>query len=120
MGGVMKKTVSLLATLAFAFIVILMIAAQTFAQEKTPVKVKSSETVTGVVIVHVEKNGKSIELQCNEGAGRCKALASGDYTMIELPENYGMYDCKNVEVYRGDKDGQQASEMVGAYCLVEK
>jgi hypothetical protein len=101
MGGVMKRTISLLAQVAA---VLVFMSAAAFAQEKTQVKVKGSEVVTGVVIVHVEKNGKSIELQCNDGAGRCKALASGNYTMIELPENHGMYECKNVEVYKGNQD----------------
>ena len=114
----MKRTVSLFAVLT-AFFVIL--AAQpAFAQEKTPVKVKSSEVVTGVVIVHVQKDGKALELQCNEGAGNCKALPSGTYLMVELPKNYGMYDCQNVEIYRGDQDKPEAAQIAGAYCLVEK
>ena len=87
----MKGTVSLLAVATAAFIIIA--ATPVFSQEKTPVKVKSSEVVTGVVIVHVQKDAKSIELQCNEGAGTCKTLPSGNYLMVELPKNYGMYDC---------------------------
>ncbi|MGD0791878.1 MAG: hypothetical protein ABR920_08920 [Terriglobales bacterium] len=114
----MKRTVSLFAVLTAAFV--LLATQQAFVQERTPVKVKSSEVVTGVVIVHIQKNGKSLELQCNEGAGSCKALPSGSYLMVELPENHGMYDCKNVEIYRGDQDKPEAAEMIGAYCLVEK
>ena len=114
----MKRTISLFAVLTAAFVILA--TEQAFAQEKTPVKVKSSEVVTGVVIVHVLKDGKSLELHCNEGAGNCKALPSGSYLMVELPENHGMYDCKNVEIYRGDQDKPEAAEMVGAYCLVEK
>jgi len=113
----MKKTISLLALLTAALLVL---SAQVFAQEKAPIKVKGSEVVTGVVIVHVQKGGKSLDLQCNEGAGNCKALASGSYLMVELPENHGMYDCKNVELYRGDEDKPEAAQLVGAYCLVEK
>jgi hypothetical protein len=114
----MKKVVSLLVVLTAAFIILA--SGLALAQEKTPVKVKSSQVVTGVVIVHVEKGGNSLELQCNEGAGSCKALASGDYLMVELPKNYGMYDCKNVEVYRGNLDKPEAAELAGAYCLMEK
>jgi len=113
----MKRTVSVFAVLIAA--VVLSTAGPAFAQEKTPVKVKSSEVVTGVVIVHIQKDAKSLELQCNEGAGFCKALPSGSYLMVELPKNYGMYDCKNVEIYRGDPDKPDAAEMIGAYCLVE-
>jgi hypothetical protein len=114
----MKRTVFLLAVLTVAFAILATQPA--FAQEKMPVKVKSSEVVTGVVIVHVQKNGKPLELQCNEGATTCKALPSGNYLMVQLPENYGMYDCKNVEMYRGDQDKPEAAEKIGAYCLVEK
>jgi len=113
----MKKTISLLALLTAA---LLILSAQAYAQEKAPIKVKGSEVVTGVVIVHVQKGAKTLDLQCNEGAGNCTNLASGNYLMVELPENHGMYDCKNVEIYRGDQDKPEAAQLVGAYCLVEK
>ena len=114
----MKRTVSLLAVLTAAFVVLA--TAQALAQEKTPVKVKGSDVVTGVVIVHVLKGGKPLDLQCNEGSSTCKALPGGDYLMLQLPENYGMYDCKNVEMYRGSQDKPEAAEKVGDYCLIEK
>jgi hypothetical protein len=81
--------------------------------------VKNSEVVTGVVIVHVQNAAKSLDLQCNEGAGNCKALSSGNYLMVELPKNYGMYDCQNVEMYRGDSEKPESAQKVGEYCLVE-
>ncbi len=114
----MKRAISLFGLWTAVFVILA--AAQAFAQEKTPVKVKSSEVVTGVVIVHIEKDAKVLELQCNEGAGNCKALQSGNYLMVELPKNYGLYDCKNVEIYRGDQDKAESAEKVGAYCLVQK
>ena len=117
-GALMKRIVSLFAMLTAAFVILA--TAQALAQDKTPVKVKSSEVVTGVVIVHVQKEGKSLDLQCNEGGGTCKILQSGNYLMVELPKNYGMYDCKNVEMYRGDQDKPEAAEKIGDYCLVEK
>jgi len=40
--------------------------------------------------------------------------------MVELPKNYGIYDCKNVEMYRGDQDKPDAAEMIGNYCMMEK
>jgi hypothetical protein len=114
----MKRAVFLFTVLTAAFIILA--SAQAFAQDKTPVRVKSSEVVTGVVIVHIQKGGNSLELQCNEGAGSCKTLPSGSYLMVELPKNYGLYDCRNVEIYRGDQDKPEAAEMVGAYCLIDK
>ena len=114
----MKRTISLFAVLTAAFV--LLATAQAFAQEKTPVKVKGSVVVTGVVIVHIQKDRKALDLQCNEGVSSCKVLQSGNYLMAELPENTGMYDCKNVEIYQGDQDKPEAAELAGAYCLVEK
>jgi hypothetical protein len=114
----MKRTFSLFAVLTAAFV--LLVTQPAFVQDKTPVKVKDSVVVTGVVIVHIQKGAKSLELQCNEGASSCKALSSGNYLMVELPVNYGLYDCKNVEIYRGDQDKPEAAQMIGAYCLIEK
>jgi hypothetical protein len=112
----MKRTVSLLIVSTAAFLIL--VAEPAFAQEKTPVKVKSSVVVNGVVVVHVLKDGKPLDLQCNEGATTCKVLPSGSYLMLQLPENHGMYDCKNVEIYRGDQNKPE-DESIGAYCLVE-
>ena len=114
----MKRTLGWLAVLIAAFVVLANTLA--FAQEKTPVKVKDSVVVTGVVIVHVQKDRKPLELQCNEGVSTCKALQSGNYLMAELPPNYGMYDCKNVEMYQGDPNKPDEAKLVGAYCLIEK
>ncbi len=118
----MKRTVARLAVLAVAFFIFILILAtgKAFAQERTTVKVIGSEVVTGVVIVHVQKDAKSLDLQCNEGAGYCTALRSGSYLMVELPKNYGMYDCKNIEIYRPDQDKAESTEKIGAYCLMEK
>ena len=117
-GAFMKRTVSLFAVLTAAFV--MLATQQAFVQEKTLVKVKSSEIVTGVVIVHVEKDAKSLELQCNQGMDGCKALPSGSYLMVELPKNYGIYDCRNVEMYRGDQAKPDAAGLIGNYCLIEK
>ena len=114
----MKRTVSLFVVLTATFVILA--TQQAFVQDRTPVKVKSSEVVTGVVIVHVEKNAQALELQCNEGVSGCKALPGGSYLMVELPKNYGIYDCKNVEMYRGDQAKPDAAEQIGNYCLVEK
>lgn len=114
----MKRTIFLF--VALTTVLVMLANALSFAQEKTPVKVKGSVAVTGVVIVHIQKDGKPVDLQCNEGASSCKALQGGNYLMLELPKNHGLYDCKNVEIYRGDQDKPEAAEQVGAYCLMEK
>jgi len=112
----MKYTVSAIALATALFILIDPVAV---SQQKNTIKVKGSEVITGVVIVHVQNDGKSFDLQCNEGTMNCKPLSGGSYTMVELPKGYGMYDCKNIEVYQGDPD-KPDSERIGAYCLVEK
>jgi hypothetical protein len=117
-GRHMKRNVSLFIALTAAFVI--MATQLAFVQDKTPVKVTGSQVVTGVVIVHVQQEKKSLDLQCNQGVSTCKALQSGSYLMLELPPNYGMYDCKNVEMYQGDKDKPDEAEKVGSYCLVEK
>jgi len=111
----MKRTVSRFAL----WIAVFMLSTAALAQEKTPVKVKSSEVVTGVVIVHVQKDTRTLDLQCNQGASGCKVLESGSYLMVELPKNYGMYDCQNVEMYRVDQDKPEAARKIGEYCMVE-
>jgi hypothetical protein len=113
----MRRTVLLFALVT---VFIILFAPRALAQEKTPVKVKNSETITGVVVVYIQKDSKTIELHCNQGASGCEALPPGNYTMVELPPNYGMYDCRNVEVYRGDPDKPEGAEKVGWYCLVGK
>lgn len=113
----MKYTVSAIALATALFILINPVAV---SQQKNNIKVKSSEVITGVVIVHVQKDAQSFDLQCNEGTFSCKPLSGGSYTMVELPKGYGMYDCKNIEIYQGDSDKPGSGEKVGAYCLVEK
>jgi hypothetical protein len=113
----MKTTIASFVLLTAAFV--LLAVEPGFTQEKAPVKVTSSEVVTGVVLVHVQKGEKALDLQCNEGAGSCAKLPAGNYLMVELPKNTGLYDCKNVEIYRGDQNKPDAAQKVGAYCVVE-
>jgi hypothetical protein len=118
----MRKSASLLAAAIALFV---MFAAQRgLADERSQVKVKGTKTVNGVVAVDVVKAGKTVSLQCNDGQPACNPLKAGDYWLVELPENHGMYDCKNVEVYAGDKDpgdeeDRDESKRLGAYCMVE-
>jgi hypothetical protein len=100
--------------------VVALLFAPVLAQDKTQVKVKGSEVVTGVVIVDLVKDGRALELQCNQGAAACAVLKSGTYILLELPKNYGMYDCKNAEIYPSEKNDPQPSDRIGAYCLIEK
>jgi len=114
----MRKTIILLGFLIALF------ALQLTAQDKSVITVRSSEVNNGVVIVTVHQatpgEGKvSFELHCNKGAPGCKGLEPGNYLMVRLPKNYGMYDCANVELYPSSADPDH-SQNIGSYCLIDK
>ncbi len=88
------------------------------AQEKSYITVEGNKVSNGVVVVDILKAGKTFALQCNQGAPDCAALNNGKYQMVELPENLGMYDCKDVEVYPEQTNSPQ--NKLGEYCLIEK
>lgn len=114
------------ATILFLLLaVVLLVAVRAAAQDQTTVTVKSSEVVSGVVILNVVQpntpdTGKaSFELHCNKGASACKAPEPGTYLMVRLPKNWGMYDCANVDLYPTSADPATA-EKIGEYCLIQK
>jgi hypothetical protein len=86
--------------------------------EPQKITVKSKEVNNGVVILGVQEGKNSFELQCNKETSGCVALDSGDYLMVRLPKNRGMYDCANAEVYRKAANSE-AGEKLGQYCLVQ-
>jgi len=95
------------------------------AQEKSNITVRGSELNNGVVIMDVQKASKIYQLQCNQGAPGCTSLQNGNYIMVELPKNFGMYECRDVEVYpqsatTADAAVPDKDKKLGEYCLVEK
>ena len=105
--------------------VLLIVIVPSLGQERTQIKVKNSEVVTGVVVIDVLRNGLPFELQCNAGAYLCQPLKNGTYILVELPEHFGMYECRNVEVYSGSSTDLQKMDVdktdkLGEYCLIEK
>jgi hypothetical protein len=102
--------------------VIIFAAIGLWAQEKSQVKVKASETNNGVVIVTVQEDQNTLELQCNKNSAGCQAPAAGAYWMVRLPKNWGMYDCQNVDLYPGSDEPTDAnnSKKLGDFCLVTK
>jgi hypothetical protein len=99
-------------------ILVLLAAVQLFAQDKSQVTVKSVDKSNGVVLITVSENGKNLELQCNEGASFCATVKPGDYLMVRLPKNRGLYDCQNVDLFKSDDDPSSA-ERIGQYCLLK-
>lgn len=104
--------------LSILFTVIFFVAVWTSAQEKSTITVKSSLSNNGVVVVDIVKAGKSFELQCNVQQSGCTVLQNGKYSMVELPPNFGMYECKNVEIYL--ENDNSLKDKLGQYCLIEK
>jgi hypothetical protein len=115
----MKKTVLLFAA-ALVLLILFSPAALSAQEQPEPQKitVKSKEINNGVVILGVQQGKNSFELQCNKDVVGCAALGTGDYLMVRLPKNRGMYDCANAEVYRKAANSE-AGELLGQYCLVE-
>jgi hypothetical protein len=86
--------------------------------EPQKITIKSKEIKNGVVILGVQEGKNSFELQRNKDFVGCAALETGDYLMVRLPKNRGMYDCANAEVYR-KATNSEAGEKLGQYCLVQ-
>ena len=106
-------------------LLVVMVAVQLVAQDKSTVTVKKSEVSNGVVIVTVALEATqgqaraSFELNCNKGATACMAPEAGTYVMVRLPKNWGMYDCANVDLYPSRADPATADK-IGEYCLTGK
>ena len=96
-----------------------LLAAQVPASGRSQITVKRTDMSNGVVIVTALEGKTSLELECNNGLPSCTALTPGDYTMVRLPKNRGMYDCANVEIYPKASDPETATK-VGAYCLTDQ
>src|SRR5438874_10376783 len=86
-----------------------------FADEKSPVVVKNTSVTTGVIIIDVQLKGKPAELQCNEGSPSGTKLKPGDYRMVQLRKNHGMYDCQNGEFYW--RTASDIDKKMGGYGL---
>ena len=100
----------------FVFVILATLLA--VAQELSQITVKSSELNSGVVIITAMEGKSSLELRCNKSMIGCKALEPGDYVLVRLPKNRGMYDCANVEIFASGADPAE-SQRIGAYCLTQ-
>ena len=100
-------------------LLVLLAAAALLAQEKSQITVKETTVSTGVVIVTANAAGKPVELQCNQSMSACTVLKPGEYWMVRLPKNHGMYDCANIDLFPKSAD-PETSEKIGEYCLIQK
>jgi hypothetical protein len=85
-------------------LLILFIALAVWAQDKSQVTVKTATTSNG------------LELQCTAEQAWCNAVKAGDYQMVRLPKNHGMYDCQNVDLFPSGADVEN-DQKLGEYCL---
>ncbi|MGA8837155.1 MAG: hypothetical protein WCF74_13425 [Candidatus Sulfotelmatobacter sp.] len=88
------------------------------AQEKSYITVEGNKLNNGVIVVDILKAGKAYALQCNQGEPGCAALNNGKYQMVELPKHFGIYECKDVEIY--PEEAVSPEKKLGEYCLTEK
>ncbi|ABF39963.1 hypothetical protein Acid345_0960 [Candidatus Koribacter versatilis Ellin345] len=97
---------------------ILLMAVQVWAQDKTKVTVKSTEKNNGVVIVtiNISDAKKSVDLNCNDGTPSCAAPKAGEYWMVKLPKNHGVYDCQCVDLFPVTAD-PDSDPKLGEYCM---
>jgi hypothetical protein len=103
---------------SFALLVLLLVS-QVWAQQSSQITVKTGEVNNGVVIVTAQAGKTHLELQCNKGSSFCEVPKPGNYLMVRLPKNYGLYDCQNVDVYPASAD-PKTDQKLGQYCLTEE
>ncbi len=113
----MRKAAILLGVLLILLFVPLALSAQE-QLESQRITVKGKELNNGVVILVVQEGRNSFDLRCNKDVSGCTILDPGEYTMVRLPKNRGLYDCANAEVYRKTVDSEVGHKL-GQYCLVE-
>lgn len=95
-------------------------------QKQSIITVRGKILGDGVVAIQAANNGQRYRLLCNENMPACSALKNGRYVMVELPKNFGMYDCKDVEVYpesAGSLNGimnVDKTKKLGEFCLEEE
>lgn len=111
----MKKRYALLLLLILS---LLFGSSAASAQEKSLIVVRANKRNNGLVILDAMKTGKAYELQCKDGLPSCVALNNGRYQLVELPKEFGMYDCKDVEVYPESAVAGKDKKL-GEYCLID-
>ena len=87
-------------------------------QDRQKITVKSREINNGVVILTAQDDRNSFELRCNKGMSGCAVLDAGEYMMLRLGKNRGLYDCDNAEVYRKSNESG-SSDLLGQYCFAQ-
>jgi hypothetical protein len=107
---------------ALAVLLVFLVIVPALGQTASKISVTGSEVSNGVVLVSIHQGSKTFELQCNQGMNGCTQLTKGVYTMVELPENHGMYVCRDVQVFPESAESKEPDRdsKLGEYCLTAK
>jgi hypothetical protein len=90
------------------------------AQEKELITVKRTEVNNGVVLITAHSEKAPIALQCNKDFLGCSVLKPGEYVMVHLAKNHGLYECSNVTIYAKGQNPDSEGEELGTYCIAER
>jgi len=119
--NIVKSVVGYTVVLLLVLLLVLLFAPSAQGQDKREViTVKNAQTGNDVVTIIAQSARTSIELQCNKGFDGCTVLEPGDYVMVRLPQNHGMYECANVEVFAKASESESNAQKLGSYCINEK
>jgi len=102
------------------FLALILVGAVAFATDDastSAITVKGSQKNSGVITIQITKDSKAFELNCNQTMPSCTDLKKGNYRMLELPKNHGMYDCQDVRVFAESAASTDDDAKLGEYCL---
>ncbi len=107
-------------TSLFFLVLLVLSACVLLSQEKSLITIQGNSVHNGLRVLDVVKDGKVYKLTCNEGVLSCTALKNGQYQIVQLPKNFGLYDCQDVRLYSESAADTDQAAVLGQYCLEEK
>jgi len=115
----MRPTRAILLLLTSVFLLAIVVLAADDSSTSA-ITVKGSGKDGGVITLQITKDSKPFELTCNVGTSSCVELKKGNYRLLELPKNHGMYECRDVQVFPESGTGTEDEDKLGEYCLAAK
>ena len=107
-------------TSLFFLVLLVLSACIALSQEKSLITIQGNSMHAGLLVLDVVKDGKAYKLTCNEGVLSCSTLKNGKYQIVQLPKNFGLYECQNIRVYSESAADTDQAPIFGEYCLEEK
>lgn len=105
-------------SLFFILLVVLSACAlKVMSQEKSFITVQGNTLSNGLLVLNVVKDGKGYKLTCNQDMASCTALKNGRYQLVQLPKNFGTYECQDVQIYSESTADTDKEGKLGEYCL---